>query len=55
METQNIELERYKMHQTQLRLQFVQVFLSSILLYFIVKNSMKKQNLPDTFIEDEEE
>ena len=55
MEPQNIELERYKMHQTQLKLQVVQVILSTILIYFIIKNSMKKQNLPDTFIEDEEE
>jgi hypothetical protein len=55
MEPNSMEVERFKLHQTQLKLQILQVVLSTILVYFIVKNSMTKQNLPDSIIEDEED
>jgi hypothetical protein len=55
MEPNNIDVERFKISQTQLKLQILQVVLSTILVYFIVKNSMTKQNLPDSIIEDEED
>ena len=46
---------KLQINEIQLRLQVFQVILSSILVYYIVKNSMKKQNLPDSFVDMEEE
>ena len=50
-----IDLERFKIHKRQLHLQYIQVILSTVLVFFIIKSSMKKQNLPDSFIEDDED
>lgn len=51
----SVEDQKLQISKTQLRLQIFQVILSSILVYFIVKNSIKGQNLPDAIIEEEEE
>lgn len=46
---------KLQISETQLRLQKVQVILSFILVIFIIKNSIKGQNLPDSIIEEEED
>jgi hypothetical protein len=51
----SVEDQKLQISRTQLRLQIVQVILSTVLVYFIVKNSIKGQNLPDAIIEEEED
>lgn len=46
---------KLQISETQLKLQKVQVILSFVLVFFIIKNSIKGQNLPDAIIEEEED
>lgn len=50
----SLEDQKLQISKTQLRLQIFQVILSSVLVYYIIKNSVKGQNLPDSIIEQEE-
>lgn len=50
----SLEDQKLQISKTQLRLQIFQVILSSVLVYYIIKNSVKGQNLPDSIIEEEE-
>jgi hypothetical protein len=55
MQPNDLETQKFELHKSQYNLQKIQVLLSMVLIFFIIKNSMKKENLPDSIIEDEEE